>query len=151
MSLYPDIILEATFVNPYSASSHSWDYGFILRDNRDGSTGAFIQIAVDSERRWSLAWRKGGDSSNQRISGGTIANFNAGAAERNHLRVVAIAERGWFFVNGDFVATLDLSDITAPGDIAVITGAFAGDEVSGAVTRFENFKINPSDPTLRSG
>ena len=138
----PDIILEATFVNPYSASSHSWDYGFILRDNRDGSTGAFIQIAVDSERRWSLAWRKGGDSSNQRISGGTIANFDTGATGRNHLRVVAIAERGWFFVNGDFVATLDLSDITAPGDIAVITGAFAGDEVSGAVTRFEDFKIS---------
>ena len=153
---FPDIILEATFVNPYSASSHSWDYGFILRDNRDGSTGAFIQIAVDSERRWSLAWRKGGDSSNQGISGGTIANFETGAAGRNHLRVVAIAERGWFFVNGDFVATLDLSDITASGDIAVITGAFAGGEVSGAVTRFENFKINrltrrygPAEGTLQ--
>ena len=153
----PDIILEATFVNPYSASSHSWDYGFILRDNRDGSTGAFIQIAVDSERRWSLAWRKGGDSSNQRISGGTIANFNTGAAERNHLRVVAIEERGWFFVNGDFVATLDLSDVATSGDIAVITGAFTGDEVAGAVTRFEDFKISrlarrygPADGTVQN-
>ena len=152
----PDIILEATFVNPYSASSGSWDYGFFLRDNRDGSTGAFIQIAVTSDRRWSLAWRKGGDSSNQRISGGTIANFNTGATGRNHLRVVAIAERGWFFVNGDFVATLDLSDVATSGDIAVITGAFAGDEVAGAVTRFEDFKINrltrrygPAEGTLQ--
>ena len=153
---FPDIILEATFVNPYSASSNSWDYGFFLRDNSFESTGAFIQIAVTSERRWSLAWRKGGDSSNQRISGGTIANFNTGAAGRNHLRVVAIEKRGWFFVNGDFVATLDLSDVATSGDIAVITGAFTGDEVAGAVTRFEDFKISrlarrygPADGTLQ--
>ena len=154
---FPDIILEATFVNPYSASSNSWDYGFFLRDNSFESTGAFIQIAVDSGRRWSLAWRKGGDSSNQRISGGTIANFNTGAAGRNHLRVVAIEKRGWFFVNGDFVATLDLSDVATSGDIAVITGAFTGDEVAGAVTRFEDFKISrlarrygPADGTVQN-
>ena len=139
---FPNIILEATFVNPYSASSNSWDYGFILRDNRDGSSGAFIQIAVTGERRWSLAWREGVDAHNQTIGGGTLAGFDTSAGGRNHLRVVAIEERGWFFVNGDFVATLDLSDVTVSGDIAVITGAFTGDEVAGAVTRFENFKIS---------
>ena len=35
---------------------------------------------------------------------------------------------------------LDLSDVTDAGDVAVITGAFTGSEVAGAVTRFENFK-----------
>ena len=130
-----------------------------------GPSGAFIQIAVTSDRRWSLAWREGVDAHNQTIGGGTLARFDTSAGGRNHLRVVAIAERGWFFVNGDFVATLDLSNVTLSVDIAVITGAFAGDEVAGAVTRFENFKItqlarrygpadgisakNPRDPSDR--
>ena len=26
-----DMMVEATFVNPYSASSNSWDYGFVIR------------------------------------------------------------------------------------------------------------------------
>ena len=58
----------------------------------------------------------------------------------NHLRVVAIEERGWLFVNGEFVSSLDLSAVTGAGDVAVITGAFTGNEVAGAVTRFENFQ-----------
>ena len=74
------------------------------------------------------------------MSGGTIPTFDTGAGGRNHLRVVAIKERGWLFVNGEFVSALDLSDVTGAGDVAVITGAFEGDEVAGAVTRFENFQ-----------
>ena len=154
---FPDIILEATFVNPYSASSQSWDYGFILRDNRDGSSTAFLQITVTSDRRWSLSWREGVDAHNQPIGGGALARFDTGAGGRNHLRVVAIGERGWFFANGDFVSTLDLSAVTMSGDIAVITGAYSGNEVSGAFTRFENFKINrlarrygPADGTVQN-
>ena len=32
-----------------------------------------------------------------------------------------------------------MSDVAGAGDVAVITGAFTGNEVAGAVTRFENF------------
>lgn len=35
---------------------------------------------------------------------------------------------------------LDLSDVTRAGDVAVITGAFIGDEVLGVATHFENFR-----------
>ena len=34
-----DMMVEATFVNPYSAASNKWDYGFFLR--QDGATGPF--------------------------------------------------------------------------------------------------------------
>ena len=74
------------------------------------------------------------------MGGGTIPTFDTSAGGRNHLRVVAIKERGWLFVNGEFVSILDLSDVTGAGDVAVITGAFTGNEVAGAVTRFENFR-----------
>ena len=135
-----DMIVEATFVNPYPAASNKWDYGFIFRDQRNDSTGSFIQVVVTSDRRWDLAWRETSDADNQRVGGGTIPTFDTSAGGRNHLRVVAIKERGWLFVNGEFVSTLDLSSVTGAGDVAVITGAFTGNEVAGAVTRFENFR-----------
>ena len=132
-----DMILEATFVNPYSSASNEWDYGFIFRLE---NTGLAIHFVVTSDRRWYLAWRETSDADNQRVGGGTIPTFDTSAGGRNHLRVVAIKERGWLFVNGEFVSILDLSDVTGAGDVAVITGAFTGDEVTGAVTRFENFR-----------
>ena len=130
-----DIVVEATFVNPYSAASNKWDYGFILRKNRDAP---FIQIVITSDRRWSLV--AGDEPPREVIGGGTLRNLDTSAGGRNHLRVVAIKERGWLFINGEFVSTLDLSSVTGAGDVAVITGAFEGNEVAGAVTRFENFR-----------
>ena len=131
-----DMMVEATFVNPYSAASNSWDYGFILRQERNGRA---IHFQVTSDRRWYLAWREAA-AENQRVGGGTIATFDTSAGGRNHLRVVALEERGWLFVNGEFVSSLDLSAVTGAGDVAVITGGFTGNEVAGAVTRFENFQ-----------
>ena len=130
-----DMMVEATFVNPYSAASNKWDYGFSLRD-----TAPFIQVVVTSDQRWYLAWRETPAANNQQVGGGTIPTFDTSAGGRNHLRVVAIKERGWLFVNGEFVSALDLSDVTGAGDVAVITGAFEGGEVADAVTRFENFQ-----------
>ena len=56
------------------------------------------------------------------------------------MMVVAIGGRGWFFVNGDHVASVDLSGLTSYGDVAVITGAYTGNQIAGAVTRYEGFK-----------
>ena len=132
-----DMMVETTFVNPYSAASNNWDYGFMLRN---GVSGSFIQVVVTSDRRWYLGLRETSDAEYQRLGGGILKTFNTSSGDRNHLRVVAIKERGWLFVNGGFVSSLDLSAVTGPGDIAVITGAFIGNEVSGATTRFENFR-----------
>ena len=43
-------------------------------------------------------------------------------------------------MNGEFVAVVDLSQVTEAGDISVITGAYSGNEARGAVTRYENFQ-----------
>lgn len=131
-----DMVIEATFINPYSSSYNSWDYGFIFRQNRNAP---FIHVAVSSYKSWAV--KSGEDAPYNHIGGGTLENLDTGAGGKNHLRVVAIGERGWFFVNGEFVSTLDLSDVTRAGDVAVITGAFEGDEVDGKVTRFEDFSI----------
>ena len=133
-------MVEATFTNPYSAAYNSWDYGFILRKNRNAP---FIYIVVNSDSRWAV--KSGEDAPYNSVGGGTLWNLYVGEGDENHLRVVAIGRRGWFFVNGEFVSTLDLSDVTKSGDVAVITGAFEGDEVDGKVTKFEDFIITRLD------
>ena len=136
-----DMMVEATFTNPYSSGYSSWDYGFNIRDPGEDSEGWFIQVVVTDESQWEAQARNSALSYSQVIGGGTLWNLYIGEGDRNHLRVVAIGQRGWFFVNGEFVSTLDLSDVTNAGDVAVITGAFEGDEVDGKVTRFEDFTI----------
>lgn len=133
-----DMVIEATFVNPYSASSNSWDYGFFLRYDRWEDDPPFLQFVVSSNRSWEVL--TGPDAPYERITGGTVNNLNRGAGGRNHLMVVAIGARGWFFVNGDYIASVNLSSVTRKGDVAVITGAYTGDEVSGAATRYEGFR-----------
>ena len=130
-----DMMVEATFVNPYSASSNSWDYGFFIRV--DGNT-PFLQVIISSGSHWEVL--SGEDAPYQRIASGTLSDLDHDAGGRNHLRVVAIGDRGWLFVNSNFVSSFDLGGVTGPGYIAVVTGAYTGDEVAGAVTRFENFK-----------
>ena len=135
-----NMIVSATFVNPYSASFNSWDYGFIIRDSGTGASGRFIKVVVTSRGRWELSWREGRSSESQTITEGTLGRFDTGAGGQNALRIVAFGERGLLFVNGEFISSLDLSKVTGAGDVAVITGAYEDDEVAGAVTRFENFQ-----------
>lgn len=130
-----NMVVEATFVNPYSTRSNSWDYGFILRRSRDLP---FIQVVVDGYGGWALM--TGDDAPYNRIAGGTIGGLNTSTGGCNHVQVVTIWERGWLFVNGEFVSTLDLSPVTRAGDVAVMTGAYTGNQVAGAVTNYENFR-----------
>ena len=132
---FRDLMVGATFTNPYSASTHKWDYGFILRgEPRTADT----HIVVTGDRRWSV--RRGNELPRERIGGGTIKNFHTGTGQKNRLSVVAVGQRGWFFVNGEFISYLDLSANTGAWDVAVMTGAFEGDELSGKSTRFQDFE-----------
>ena len=136
-----NMVVEATFVNPYSSASNPWDYGFIFRDNRNERDAPFIVIAVNYLGGWVL-WTGDGtsDASYDRVDSGTLGRFNTRAGGRNHLRIVAIGKRGWFFVDDEFVSTLDLSNVTHKGDVAAILGVFGDTEQVGEVTRYEGFQ-----------
>ena len=140
-----DMIVSATFVNPYSAATNSWDYGFIIRRSGTESSDRFITVAVTSRGRWDVSWRQGSSSENQDIADGTLRKFDTSVGGRNALWLAAFGERGLLYVNGEFISMLDLSDVTGPGDVAVITGAFEGNEQAGAVTLYEEFTVAPLD------
>ena len=138
-----DFIVSATFVNPYSAASNPWDYGFIIRDTGRGDSDRHIQALVTSLGRWDVSWRQGPSSENQEIAEGRLGRFDTSAGGRNGLWLAVFEGRGLLLVNGEFISMLDLSDVTGAGDIAIITGAFTGNEVAGAVTRYEDFLVGP--------
>ena len=138
-----DMIVSATFVNPYSASSGSWDYGFIFRDTDATSDARFFQVVATSKGRWELAWRQGRGLDNQHIASGRIGRFDTTEGGENTLWLAAIGDSGLLFVNGEFMETLDLSAISGRGDIAAITGAYEGDERAGSVTKFQDFTVAP--------
>ena len=133
-----DLVVSATFINPDSVASNSWDYGFVLRYG----DGPRIYFVVTSKRFWHLSWQEGTGSKNQIVGNGSLSRFDTSPNGRNRLHLVAIAERGWLFVNDEFVSSLDLSNITGTGDVGVVTGFYAGNDVPGTVTRFEDFQGN---------
>lgn len=135
-----DFFATATFTNPYSAASGGWDYGFMFRYDRSGER-RFASVTVTSDNRWQANVRNFDASFSETVGEGTLSNLNIGTGGRNTLWLGAIGTRGILLINGQFVGTLDLSVISGGGDLAVITGAFAGNERAGAATRFEDFTI----------
>ena len=131
-----DVAVSGTFVNPYSASRGSWDYGFVLRSKRGQAS---VRALVRSAGGWEVTSSTG--SSQQDRKQGTLSNLNVGVGQRNTLVFFAIGTSGLFFVNGEFVSLFDLSRVMEPGDVSVITGAISGNEIAGAVTTYQNFQV----------
>ena len=50
-------------------------------------------------------------------------------------------DKGYFFVNNDYVATLDLSPKMGDGDIYAASAIVQGEGIPGEVTHFEGFKV----------
>ena len=136
-----DFIVEATFINPYSASTNDWSYGFKLRDAGRGQTT--IHIAISSSRSWELLVVTP-DSAvyYQVVDDGFITSLRLNDGDRNHIRIIGFGGRGVLFVNGNFVSNLELSDVTHEGDVSILAGIYTGHEVAGEVTRFEGFRVD---------
>lgn len=133
-----DFVVDAVFFNPYAASRGSWDIGFTLRE---GDFNEQLRLAVEFNGDWSLSDRRGEDSTS--IASGNISTLNTGENDGNRLTVYLNGDVGYFFVNGQFVSELDLSSRTNEGDVGVATTMFAGYEIEGESTEFEEFTVWP--------
>lgn len=135
-----DFIAEVTFVNPYSSSFNDWDYGLLFRD--EGSNMQY-RLIITSSTDWYL-YNNTGSADGDLIDSGTIGNLDTGSTGSNFVQLVVKGTTGEFSVNGQFVSNLDLSVRMVTGDIYLGTGMFAGDEVDGYVTAYENFVVYPA-------
>jgi len=133
-----DFIADATFINPFPAAENDWDFGFGFRDDE-----AIYWLVIESTGDWALVARIDGPDSDEDVQTGTVDNLNLGADEENSLRLIALGDTGYLFLNDEFVDTLDLSDIQSSGDLNVITAFYADHELEGAATTYEDFTIWP--------
>ena len=147
-----EFAIAATFVNPYGADEHSWDYGFRFGWT-DEPDDQHLYFVVHSSASWYVSVRKP-DGTLETLHGGTVPSLRLGSGEENRLVFRVDGPYGWLYVNGFMVQKvegdvfeygeyLDLGDehVTShEGAVAVVTGFFQGSERAGAVTRYRDFR-----------
>lgn len=135
-----NFIAQATFYNPYDRTESGWDYGFGFRDTWPNQQ---YRLYVDSLGNWGLDLVTGvsGAPNFNRISSGSIENFDTSPNGSNQLRLVVQGSSALFFANGEYIATLDVSANDEPGDVWVGTAFRTKNMILGRTTRFENFDI----------
>lgn len=131
-----DISVEAEFITPYTAALGSWDYGFTFR--RVGPDQEY-RLIVRSDGFWRLINVRSDQV--KLIQWGQLKILDMRVGESNTLKVVAKDRRGQLWLNGAFVAELDLSMRANSGDVLIATGLFDGDEVTDQSTRYRQFTV----------
>jgi hypothetical protein len=135
--VFANFVVETTFYNPYSPSRGAWDYGYLFR--YIGANDHF-RLIVSSSGEWSLR-NKSNTGPAGVIERGRLSNFKTAAGEANTLTLVCIDKEGWFYWNGALVASLDLAGRTTGGGIQIGAGFFDGAEITGQITRYDDFTI----------
>jgi hypothetical protein len=134
--LLSDFIVECEFQNPYLASWNHWDIGYGFRF---ASWDMFYVLIVRSDSRWVLIRREG--SSDLKVAEGLVSGLRTGEGEWNQLQLMAVGDAGYVYINGVFVAELDLSDLHAGGELFAGVGISPGTEVGGYYTDYRNFRV----------
>ena len=135
-----DFIAEATFSNPYDPDdAGGWDYSIGFRSDPDRSN-VFHSVLLSNMGMWEHVRRDGGgEASDERRDG--HASLRLGAGGRNTLLILAAGGAGALYVNGAFVAELDLNEGPANGEIWVGTGSYMGNQREGSATRYEGLRV----------
>jgi hypothetical protein len=129
-----DFAAHVVFTNPYPTSRADWDYGFEFRLTQD----THYRLYVTSRNEWQLTL-----GANQVVDQGKLTNLDTSDKGQNTLDMVANGDQGYFAVNGQFIAALDISGNTASGDVSVATAFLEGDFQQNASTTFSDFKVWP--------
>lgn len=135
-----DFIAEANFYNPYSSARGDWDYGFFFREsvNTDNTLNKYA-VWVESNGRWVHGVIIDGKWQANLAQG--YLSLRSGANQSNHLKLIVTGATGQFWVNGDFIAELDLSDLPNGRGVDPATGFVNGHKIHGEYTRIEQFNI----------
>lgn len=136
-----DLTIEATFFNPYAASTADWDYGFIFRST---TNGAQYRLIVESSGDWSieLVLDKTTGESNQTVGSGKLTNLTTASQTQNRLVLTVKGDTAYLFVNDTYIATANVGALREAGKVSIATGILQGDEVAGKSTGYNNFKVS---------
>lgn len=107
-----NFVAVAEFKKP-NESIGAW--GCELRFRHAGGN-KFHAIAVRNDSTWIHSVREGSEL-DRRLNSGESAALRRGNLEPNELRLVALGDIGWFFLNGRYIAELNLSSGPSKGGV----------------------------------
>jgi hypothetical protein len=129
-------ITEVTFFVPYPATEAPWDFGIIFRE---AGPNIEYRLLFNSDKSWVFSLHSGSPNGKDVLEG-TIDDLNTEEGSANKIRLYAEGDRGWFFVNDQFISELDLSKQYS-GAIMIGIGFHEGSEVTGKLTEYKDFSI----------
>jgi len=113
-----DSVASAKFYAPDLTPGEGWSYGIVCRYKSDSAHVVF----VNSSKTWQHILLL--DGTNRTVEEGDYdVPITSGANQSNDLRVIAMGDHGQLWVNGCFVANLDMSGLTEAGNVWVTIGA----------------------------
>ena len=68
-------------------------------------------------------------------------HISISASGSNLLRVIAIANEGWLFINGAYIGELDLSGHFEQGRVFAVGSYFSGHGITGKSVSFDGFVV----------
>ena len=102
-------------------------------------------LVVTSDEDWQLVNRTIEDDSF--LHEELLENLNVADGDSNELMLIAQNEVGFFFVNGRFIDTLDLSERLDAGDISTFTAFYIGNLIEGRTTHLQTLQFGNSPKT----
>lgn len=137
-----NFIVAADIGNPYSSEKGGWDFGIIFRQE---DVDEELRLVVRSDGEWNLNNRSATDDTFLQ-DGDVFSSLELGEDGGNQIVLIALDNTGYFILNGEFVAELDLSERPLGGNIALGTGFYTTNEQEGSATSYENFSVWELEP-----
>ena len=134
-----DGIIDVAFSNP----DGDWSYGILLRNSAYNTFHAIIVSKYGYQRNWHHIQSSGTVEDRRQLAVDSSVHIDAGKDDGNHMRIIAMGPEGTLFINGRYVATLNLSGLTDAGHVSTV-GAYWG-AIAGKATDFEGFTIWSAD------
>jgi hypothetical protein len=128
-----DFSATVTFVNPSEQSGAPWDYGFAFHQVLEPY--GVQEVYVDSGGFWSYA-----DFPNGVQQSGLVPTFDAAPGATNTLDLIVQGTTALFGVNGEFVATIDLTPPIA-ADVMAATDFASQNIVEGREIIYSTFEV----------
>ena len=139
LSTPQDVLVEATFLNPYSDPEQKWDHGFKLKG---GESNHHYAIWIDSRGNWEHYAKLGsGNYLGTLTQPSTSINTSPGG--KNLLQVVLAHGQAWVYINGELAGTFT-ADIDTGGDEI---GIYVNDDFEGR-TWFEDVAVWEWNPVM---
>jgi serine/threonine-protein kinase len=132
-----NFVAEARFFNPFPTSSGIWDYGFVFRHQSQNNQ---YRLIIFSDKTWYMT-NHTGSGDGKEIANGKISNLDTAENGSNLVRLVVQGDKGQLFINGVFVANLDLGARINAGDVLVAYATYKGHGLENKPVNYQDFTI----------